>query len=136
MADGAERRKILRLGEADAAWKTLDRLAEKFPRSKTLAPSRVRLAEAALAAKQYDRAAEQFWEGLPFKYDHVEIVKDPQTLEAAPTKFDADRADEKFLFRLPGTLWAMFRASRLTKKARQSPTGPRELSHSPAATHP
>ena len=66
-----------------------------------------------------ERAAEQFWESMPFKYDHDEILKDPRILEAAPTKFDADGADEKFLFRLPGTLWAMFRSSRLTKRARR-----------------
>ena len=50
----------LELGDPDAASKALDRLAEKFPKSKALAPSRVRLAEWALAAKHYDRAAEQF----------------------------------------------------------------------------
>jgi cellulose synthase operon protein C len=50
----------LELGDADAAFKALGQLAEKFPKSKTLAPSRVRVAEAALAAKRYDRAAEQF----------------------------------------------------------------------------
>lgn len=50
----------LELGEFDAAARALGQLAEKFPKSKTLAPSRVRLAEAALAARQYDRAAEQF----------------------------------------------------------------------------
>jgi len=66
-----------------------------------------------------DRAAEQFWESMPFKYDHAEILKDPRILEAAPTEFDAERADEKFLLRLPGTLWAMFRSSRLTKRARR-----------------
>ena len=50
----------LELGDADAAAKALDRLAAKFPKSKALPPSRVRLAESALAAKQYDRAADQF----------------------------------------------------------------------------
>jgi TolA-binding protein len=50
----------LELGRADAAWKTLEILAERFPKSPVLAPSRVRLAESAMAAKQYDRAAEQF----------------------------------------------------------------------------
>lgn len=50
----------LELGRSDAAWKSLDTLAERFPKSRALGTSRVRLAEAALAAKQYDRAAEQF----------------------------------------------------------------------------
>lgn len=50
----------LELGEADAAAKTLGRLAERFPKSQALAPSRVLVAEAALSAKAYDRAADQF----------------------------------------------------------------------------
>lgn len=66
-----------------------------------------------------DRAAEQFWGSMPFGYDHAELLKDPHLLEAAPTKFDAQRADEKFLLRLPSTFWAMFRSSRLLKKARR-----------------
>jgi TolA-binding protein len=48
------------LGELDAAVETLGRLAERFPKSKSLGAGRVRVAEAALAAKQFDRAAEQF----------------------------------------------------------------------------
>ncbi len=66
-----------------------------------------------------DRAAEQFWEGLPVKYDNDEILKDPTALEAAPTSFDASRAHEKFLLRLPGTLWGMIRSCSLTKRARR-----------------
>ncbi len=50
----------LELNEPDAALKALNQLSEKFPKSKALAPSRVRVAEAALAAKQYDRATEHF----------------------------------------------------------------------------
>ena len=66
-----------------------------------------------------DRAAEQFWESMPLRYDHAEILKDPRILEAAPTKFDAGQADEKFLFRLPSTLWAMLRSSRAMRRARR-----------------
>ncbi len=50
----------LGLGELDPAWKTLATLAEKFPKSRSLAPTRLRLAEAALAAHQAERAAAQF----------------------------------------------------------------------------
>ena len=50
----------LGLGQLDEAWKTMADLAERFPRSQALAPTRLRLAEAALAAHQADRAAEQF----------------------------------------------------------------------------
>lgn len=66
-----------------------------------------------------DRASELFWEGLPVRYDNDEILESPAVLEAAPARFDAARADEKFLLRLPGTLWGMIRCRSLTKKARR-----------------
>ena len=66
-----------------------------------------------------DCASEQFWEGLPVKYDRDEILENPAVLEAAPSTFDAARADGKFLLRLPGTLWGMLRARSLTKLARR-----------------
>jgi pyruvate,water dikinase len=66
-----------------------------------------------------DRAAEQFWEGLPVKYDTGELLREPALLESAPTHFDAARADQKFLLKLPGTLWSMFRGRRLTRQARR-----------------
>ena len=50
----------LGLGQLDEAWKTMATLAERFPRSRSLAPTRLRLGEAALAAHQAERAAEQF----------------------------------------------------------------------------
>ena len=50
----------LGLGDLESAWKTLATLAERFPKSRSLAPTRLRLAEAALAAHQAERAAEQF----------------------------------------------------------------------------
>lgn len=50
----------LELGEAEAAWKALARLAEKFPKSEALATTRVLVGEQALTARQFDRAAEQF----------------------------------------------------------------------------
>ena len=50
----------LGLGELESAWKTLATLAERFPQSRSLAPTRLRVAEAALAAHQAERAAEQF----------------------------------------------------------------------------
>ena len=50
----------LGLGQLDIAWKTMATLAERFPRSRSLAPTRLRLGEAALAAHQPERAAEQF----------------------------------------------------------------------------
>ena len=50
----------LGLGQLDEAWKTMADLAERFPHSRSLAPTRLRLGEAALAAHQAERAAEQF----------------------------------------------------------------------------
>ncbi|MFI5455916.1 MAG: tetratricopeptide repeat protein [Isosphaerales bacterium] len=50
----------LALGQADDAWITLATLARRFPRSRALAPTRLRLAEAALAAHHAERAVEQF----------------------------------------------------------------------------
>ncbi|HMF36678.1 MAG TPA: tetratricopeptide repeat protein, partial [Isosphaeraceae bacterium] len=50
----------LGLRHADQAWKTLIQLADRFPRSMALAPTRLRVAEAALDASQFARAAEQF----------------------------------------------------------------------------
>jgi len=50
----------LGLGQLDLAWKALDGLAERFPASRALAPTRLRWAEAALAAHQAQRAAAQF----------------------------------------------------------------------------
>lgn len=65
-----------------------------------------------------ERTAELFWEGMPLEYDLDEIVKDPGMLEAAPTKFAAEKADGSFFLRLPGTILAMFRSFRLMKKTR------------------
>jgi TolA-binding protein len=48
------------LGRLDDAWKTLAKLSDRFPQSRALSPTRLRLAEAALAAHQSERAAEQF----------------------------------------------------------------------------
>ena len=50
----------LGLGQLDDAEKTVTSLAERFPRTKVLAPTRLRLAEAELAAHRPDRACEQF----------------------------------------------------------------------------
>ena len=67
-----------------------------------------------------DRAAELFWEGMPFEYDHERVREDPRLLESAPTKFEADRTDGKFLLRLPGTIWAMIRSVRRVKRMRRA----------------
>ena len=48
-----------------------------------------------------------------------DVLANPRLLDTAPTKFDADRADEKFLLRLPGNLLAMFRARGRMRRARR-----------------
>jgi cellulose synthase operon protein C len=50
----------LGLGQLDAAWKMLARLAGEFPGGKGLPPARLRVGEAALEAHQAERAVEQF----------------------------------------------------------------------------
>ena len=50
----------LGLRHTDEAWKALNQLAARFPRSKVLASTRLRVAEVALGAGQLERAAEQF----------------------------------------------------------------------------
>ena len=65
-----------------------------------------------------DRVPELFWKGFPFYYDQEEVLNDPLILQAAPKKFDAKKADQAFLLRLPGTVIAMIRSSRIMKKAR------------------
>ena len=67
-----------------------------------------------------DRAAELFWEGMPLEYDHQEVLANPRLLEAAPTKFEPAKADERFLLRLPKNLRAMIRSGRTMKKARRA----------------
>jgi TolA-binding protein len=50
----------LELGQPDAADEALARLADRFPKSKALSPTRLRLAEAALGGKRHARAIELF----------------------------------------------------------------------------
>jgi pyruvate,water dikinase len=66
-----------------------------------------------------DRLAELFWKDMPLAYDLDALAQDETILDRAPTKFDAARTDALFLFRLPRNLWAMWRASRIMKRARR-----------------
>jgi pyruvate,water dikinase len=67
-----------------------------------------------------DRLAELFWEDMPMTYDLEALAQDESVLDRAPTKFDPARTDALFLFRLPRNLWAMWRSSRMMKRARLS----------------
>jgi pyruvate,water dikinase len=65
-----------------------------------------------------ERVAQLFWDGLPMGYDLDAIIRNKGELDRPPTKFEADKADETFLVRLPGTVAAMFRGSRAVKRLR------------------
>jgi cellulose synthase operon protein C len=73
----------LGLGQLDLAWKTMDTIVERFPRSQALAPTRLRLGEAALAAGQAERAAEQF-----------RLVADDANLPKEPRKSAVTRSND------------------------------------------
>ncbi len=64
------------------------------------------------------RAADLFWDGMPLSYDLDEVAKDPAIIDAAPTGFDPEKADVRFLVKLPGLLRAMLRSSRTMKRLR------------------
>ena len=66
-----------------------------------------------------ERVAKLFWEHVPLVYDLDAVLKDKNLLDAAPAKFDPDRAGPDFFVRLPGMIAAMIRSARLTKKARR-----------------
>jgi len=65
-----------------------------------------------------ERLADFFFDGLPLAYDTDSLVADPKQLDRAPTKFDADRADARFLLRLPANLVAICRAAAALKRER------------------
>ena len=58
------------------------------------------------------RAAEFHFGRLPFEYDVDEVLRDRTALDRPPTRFNLDRADSLFFFRLPGMLLGMIRSAR------------------------
>jgi len=68
-----------------------------------------------------DRMAEMFCEGLPFRYDADALRDEPGYLNRAPTRFDPERTDALFLFRLPKIAWTLCRsAGRLRRGANRA----------------
>jgi len=63
-----------------------------------------------------ERLAQLFWEGMPWAYDLEAVTDDPAVLDHPPGKFDPERTGPLFLFRLPGLVWAMMRASRRIRR--------------------
>jgi len=66
-----------------------------------------------------DRVAQLFWADLPMGYDLEVILKDMTALNRAPTKFEPEKANERFLLSLPGTIRAVLRSGRLMKRLRK-----------------
>ena len=65
-----------------------------------------------------DRLAELFWDAMPLTYDVERLLADPALLDHAPDRFNPNRADGRFLVRLPATVMAMIRTSGKMKRAR------------------
>jgi pyruvate,water dikinase len=65
-----------------------------------------------------DRLAELFWEGMPLAYDLDALASDRSLLDRAPSKFEANKADGSFLWRLPRNLWGMWAVARNVKRGR------------------
>ena len=66
------------------------------------------------------RMAGLFWDGLPLAYDVSAVIANKSLLDSAPTKFDPDLADGRFLLKLPATLLAMWKSSRLVARKRKT----------------
>lgn len=67
------------------------------------------------------RAAEFHFGRMPFEYDVDEAVRDRTSLDRPPTRFNFDRTDSLFFFRLPGLLFHMIRGARRMKAMSQAP---------------
>jgi len=66
-----------------------------------------------------ERLAGLFWDAMPLGYDTEALLADKALLDHAPTKFNPNKADGRFLLNLPGNLVGMWRASRNMKRARR-----------------
>jgi pyruvate,water dikinase len=66
-----------------------------------------------------DRVAQLFWGDLPMAYDLDEILKDKNALNRAPSKFEPEKANERFLIALPGLIRSILRSGRLMKRLRK-----------------
>lgn len=65
-------------------------------------------------------AAQLFWGSMPLAYDLQEVCANPAVLEAAPSRFDPAKADNRFLLKLPAALWAMLRSARRQRRIREN----------------
>lgn len=67
------------------------------------------------------RAAEFHFGRMPFEYNADDVLRDRTTLDRPPTRFNFDRTDSLFFFRLPALLWNMLRGNRRMKAMSQAP---------------
>ncbi|MCX7590526.1 MAG: pyruvate, phosphate dikinase, partial [Kiritimatiellae bacterium] len=63
-----------------------------------------------------ERAAQLFWEGMPLSYNLDEVAKNPKLMDSAPTRFNPEKADGRFLLSLPRFVRDFRRCSRRTKE--------------------
>ncbi|MDA1141131.1 MAG: PEP-utilizing enzyme [Planctomycetota bacterium] len=63
-----------------------------------------------------DRLAGLFWDDLPMVYDRDQIRSDPKLLDQGPQKFDPDRVDASFLFKVPQAIRSVLKCSRATRR--------------------
>ena len=69
------------------------------------------------------RAADLFWDAMPLTYEPAALAADPALIEAAPRKFEPEKATGRFLLALPGLVAAMVRSSRRMKRLRRGVAG-------------
>ncbi|MBM3971979.1 MAG: hypothetical protein FJ302_19280 [Planctomycetes bacterium] len=66
------------------------------------------------------RAADFHFGGLPFDYDLDEVLRDRTAMDRPPTRFNLDRADSLFFFRLPRILFSSIQNARKVKRVEQT----------------
>ncbi len=67
------------------------------------------------------RAAQFHFGRIPFEYDIEEVLRDRTAMERPPTRFNFDKTDSLFFFRVPSLLFGMIRGARQMKAMATSP---------------
>lgn len=67
-----------------------------------------------------ERSAQLFWDRMPMTYDRDAILKDKRVLDRAPSQFDPEKVDARFLLGLPGLIRSMMRSAKIMKRARKT----------------
>jgi len=69
------------------------------------------------------KAAEFHFGRMPFEYDVDEVLHDRTALDRQPTRFNFERTDPLFFFRLPGLLINMLQSARRMRALSRDPIG-------------